>query len=171
MGLSGQISQLGSDSFDTSTSSFILPLSGDTIILHTNPFRGGTTNLPDDYAEADIDEYNRSVAAGEGQIIRVTATSYGGKTNWIKIVRRMVNGKVHESGSSVNNPKSQELKNELEFYKNDYRGLSAKAKTEPPHGSVQMVMDGVLMDVDFWKFEHPVYGEVTLYNGIPAEIQ
>lgn len=168
VGFSGQISQLGSDSFETATSTAILPGSGDTVTVHSNVFRGGAVNLPEHFSEADVDEYTRSVAAGEGEIIKVNGISYGGRTSWVKIVRRTINGQINEGGDETRDPPSQEPANFFAFLKDHSRDLTARIKSEPPHGSMQMTVDGVLMDLDYWTFEYPGFGSVTRYEGIPA---
>lgn len=169
IGFSGQVSQLGSDSFDTTTSTVIVPSARDTFTVHKNAFRGGSVNLPEDYSEADVDEYQRSVAAGEGEIVGAFGTSIGGKTSWMKLTRRTVNGEDIQVGDSVMEPKSEDTDEHYDFNLAHGKALTARTKTEPPHGQVQLSMDGVLMDFNYWTFEYPGYGEVTRYYGTPVQ--
>ncbi len=165
---SGQVSQLGSDSFDTTTDTIILTMSGDTVTFYENVFRGGSAVLPD-FSEADVEDYHRSVAAGEGELVKVTGTSYGGKTNWDKIVRRIINGKENLGGEIVKDPKSETPHDFLKFMKDHVADFNARLKLEPPHGEMQMVVDGILVDFQFWTYEYPGYGKVTRYTGTPAQ--
>jgi len=169
MMFSGQVTQLGSDSFDTTTSTITLPLSSNTVTLHENVFRGGTVYLPGLSSEADVDEYHRSVAAGEGEMVRASGTSYGGKTYWTKLIRRNINGKESEVGDTVQNPKSETPRGFDEFLVAYGKNFNARIKLEPPHGRMQKVIDGVLVDFKFWAFEYPGYGKVTRYFGTPVE--
>ena len=164
---SGQVNQLGSNGFDTTTSTTILPLSGGTVTVHENAFRGGEVNLLEDFSESDIDEFHRSVAAGEGEMVKVSGTSYGGKTNWVKLVRRVINGKENLSGEIVQDPKPESPRDIDEFIKAHNNDLRTRSKSEPPHGEMRMVIDGILVDFKFWTFEYTGYGEVTRYLGTP----
>jgi hypothetical protein len=167
---SGKISQLGSNSFETEKK-IGLSAWGDTIIRHYNVFGGGSTNLPDSYTDADVRAFNQSLAAGEGEMTRVTGLSYGGKTSWIKHMRRDINGKVTETGQSTVNPVSEEPVDMVAFFIAHMGDLKGKMKSLPPQAEVTMTIDDVLVDFKVWTYEYPDYGKVTFYDGYPAEIQ
>lgn len=130
--VSGQVSQLGSDNFDTKVTTEFIPIVNDSITIYENVFRGGSVNLPRDFSEADIDEYQRSVAAGEGTVVKATGLSYGGKTSWLKFVTRDINGRINTEGRSTENPPSEEPENLLQFFQDHYRDLVSRTKTAPP---------------------------------------
>jgi hypothetical protein len=166
--LSGQLNQLGSDGFETNTRNE-KSLHGDTTTIHENVFRGGSVNLPRDFSEADIDEYHRSVAAGEGSIVMVTGLSYGGKTTWLKFVKRIVNGKENIEGGETESMISEDLDDFLQFYQKYNSDLKAKTATEPPHEIKRMVVDGVMLDFRIWTYEYPGFGKVTRHIGLPVD--
>lgn len=170
--VSGKISQLGSNSFD-SDKKVELNAMGDTVTRYYDQFGGGSTNLPDSFTEADVRGFKQSLAAGEGEgeMLRVTGLSYGGKTTWVKIMRREVNGKVIENGQVTDNPVSEILDNEVVFYQAHMKDLMGKIKTLPAQAEVTMVVDGIIVDFDIWTFDYPGYGKVIRYVGIPQEKQ
>ena len=165
---SGQVNQLGSDSFDTTTGTMVLPMSGDTATYYENVFRGGSAVLPG-YSEAEVEDFHRSVAAGEGEMVKVTGTFYGGKTTWAKIVRRTISGKERLVPDTVQDPKSETPHDFIKFMKAHVKDFNARLEMEPPHGERQMVVDGVLMNLQYWTYEYPGYGEVTRYTGTPVQ--
>lgn len=167
MGLSGSISQLGSDGFHTRKFAG-LSARGDSLTLYSNEFRGGTTSLPEDFSPEDVDEFHRSVAAGEGTIYMVTGLSYGGKTSWLKLVVRDINGKENRNGVKPNSPVSQDPDDMLPFLKTFYQDLIARSKTDPPRDRMQREVDGVMIEFGVWTYEYPGYGEVTRYVGYPV---
>ena len=168
MMFSGQINQLGSDSFDTTTSTTTILLSGNTETVYENVFRGGSVVLPG-LSEADVEDYHRSVAAGEGELVKVTGTSYGGKTRWVKIVRRTINGEENVGGDIVHDPKPETPHDFFKFMKAHAEDFNARIKLEPPHGETKMVIDGILVNFQYWTYEYPGYGEVTRYTGTPVQ--
>ncbi len=169
MMFSGQLNQLGSDSFDMTKRTEIHSWRGDSSTIYENVFRGSSFNVPKDYSQADIDEFQQSLAAGEGSIYMVTGLSYGGRTSWDKHVIRIINGKETRSGGAANSPPSQYPENHLEFIEANIRDLVGKCKNEPPHEKMKMMVDGVLIDFGVWTFEYPGYGDVTYYKGYPVE--
>lgn len=167
--LSGNVSQLGSDSFEMKKTTEFRPWRDGPVTVYENVFRGGSVNLPDEFSAADIDEFQRSVAAGEGTIIEATGLSYGGKTLWLKHVSRNINGRENLEGSTPENPPSQEPDDFIEFLTTNQADLISRTKTSPPQAKFKMVVDGVKMDFDSWTFEYPGYGKVTRYVGFPVE--
>lgn len=165
--LSGQISQLGSDDFDRTSKVVDTPLIGPTTV-YTDEFRKTSVNLPKNYTEADRDEFYRSSAAGEGEITMVTGLSYGGKTSWLKHIRKMVNEKVSNHGEPVRNPESVQPDDLIDFLVSHMADLKARTKAEPPHETMQMEFDGVMIDLKSWTYDYPGYGPVTSYNGFPV---
>lgn len=162
----GQISQLGSDGFGTRKS--VQPhLLGGTINIYENEFRGGGVSLPDHFTEADVEEWQRSFAAGEGTIYMATGLSYGGKTAWFKCVTWEINGKVNEWGGNPDSPPSDELEDETGFLLTYHQDLITRCQTDAPQGHLKMMIEDVLMDFAFWTYEYPGYGEVTRYVGFP----
>lgn len=170
---SGQLKQLGSDDFETISSSDVLPLNGDTVTIHEAPFRGTQVYLPEDFSETDVDEYFQGAAAREGEMIRVTGLSYEGKTDWTKIVRMVVNGQelVVNSPTPIQDPKPETPRDFEKFLLAHIMDLTARAKSEPPHARMQKAIDGVLVDFKIWEFEYPGYGKVIWYDGVPAGIE
>ncbi len=166
--LSGQISQLGSDSFETKKTTLLRPSIQDSVTVYENVFRGGSVNLPRDFSEADIDEYHRSVAAGEGTVIKATGLSYGGKTSWLKYVTRDINGRENTEGRATENPPSQEPENIMQFLQEHYRDLISRTKIDPPHATNRLTLDGILFEFEIWTYEYPGVGEVTRYIGFPV---
>ncbi len=164
--LSGSISQLGSDGFNTRKFAG-LSTRGDSLTLYSNEFRGGTTSLPEDFSPEDVDEFHRSVAAGEETIYMVTGLSYGGKTSWLKLVVRDINGKEHRNGVKPDSPVSQEPDNLLPFFQSHIQDLIARCQTDPPRDRMQLEVDGVVIEFGVWTYEYPGYGEVTRYVGYP----
>ena len=168
--VSGQVSQLGSDSFEMETTTGFLLLRDDTVTVYENVFRGGSVNLPDDFAPTDIDEYQRSTAAGEGTIVGATGYSYGGKTSWIALVKRDINGRENIEGRTPESPLSQDPDDYMDFLRGPYKELIARTKSDPPHGTMQMAVEGVMMEFSFWTYDYPRYGKVTYYRGYPVEL-
>lgn len=167
--ISGQVSQLGSDSFEMETTTEFRSWRNDSVTVHKNVFRGGSVNLPADFSPADIDEYQRSVAAGEGTIVRATGYSYGGKTSWIKHVNREINGKENIEGRTPDTPLSQDPDNYMDFLLAHYKDMVGRSRTDVPDGTMRMAVDGVLIEFNFWTFDYPPYGKVTYYDGHPVE--
>jgi|GEM_PF-6452056 len=166
--MSGQVSQLGSDSFDV-TKTRELQFNGDSINVYHDDFGGGTINLPAGFTEIDIDEYMRAAAADEGAFRKVFGISYSGKTFWRKIITRNINGEEMNEGVATKIPPSQEPDNYEKFIPAYFPELIAKTRQEPPHGTMEMVVDGVLVVFSVWTYEFPEYGEVTYYLGFPVE--
>jgi hypothetical protein len=166
--LSGQISQLGSDSFDMNKTTEYRPVLDDSVTVYENVFRGGSVNLPRDFSEADVDEYQRSVAAGEGTVVKATGLSFGGATFWLKYVTRDINGRENTEGRATKNPPSQEPENIMQFLQEHYQDLVARTKTDPPHGTQRLTLDGILFEFDIWTYEYPGFGAVTCYIGFPV---
>ena len=166
--LSGQVTQLGSDNFESKVTTVFRPYLNDSVTIHENVFRGGSVTLPRDFSEADIDEYQRSVAAGEGTVVKATGLSYGGKTSWLIIVTRDINGRENTEGRSTENPHSQEPENFLQFLQDHNRDLISRTKTDPPHTTERLTLDGILFEFDIWTYEYPEYGQVTRYIGFPV---
>ncbi len=168
---SGQLNQLGSDGFDTIVRTETTDY-GVTTNIHENVFRGGSVGFPDNFSEADADEFHRSVAAGEGEIVKVTGLSYGGKTTWNTFITKMnINNKEIIPGGRPNYPKSEFPENYIEFLKTNFSDLKAKANSTPPHRTEQMMVDGIMIDFQIWTFEYPGYGPVTRYLGTPVKPQ
>ena len=130
--VSGQVSQLGSDNFETKVTTEFIPIVNDSITIYENVFRGGSVNLPRDFSEADIDEYQRSVAAGEGTVVKATGLSYGGKTSWLKFVTRDINGRINTEGRSTENPPSEEPENSSSFFRTTTGTWYPGPKPTPP---------------------------------------
>lgn len=166
--MSGQVTQLGSDNFDSKVTAEFRPYLNDSVTIHENVFRGGSVTLPQDFSEADIDEYQRSVAAGEGTVVKATGLSYSGKTSWLIFVTRNINGRENTKGRSTENPPSQDPENLLQFLQNHYRDLISRTKTDPPHATERLTLEGILFEVDIWIYEYPEYGQVTRYIGFPV---
>jgi hypothetical protein len=167
--VSGQVTRLGSDSFEMETTTEFRPWRGDSVTIYENVFRGGSVNLPADFSQADIDEYQRSVAAEEGTIVRATGYSYGGKTSWIKHVKREINGRENIEGREPHSPLSQDPDKYMEFLLGHYKDLVGRSRTNPPDGSMRLAVDGVLIEFNFWTFAYPQFGKVTYYDGYPVE--
>jgi len=166
--LSGQIFQLGRDGFETKISTGFHPAVNDSVTVYEYVFRGGSVNLPQDFTETDIDVYTRSVSAGEGTVVKATGLSYGGKTSWLKFVNRDINGRENTEGRPSIDPPSQDPDNFLKFLQDNFRDLVARTKTEPPHATKRLTLDGILFEFDIWTYEYPGYGEVTRYIGFPV---
>ncbi len=118
--------------------------------------------------KSDRDELNRSVAANEGKLVKVTGLSYGGKTTWNKFIRMNINDKEIIPGGRPENPSSEFPDNYFEFLQAHYSDLEAKTNSVPPHRTERIIVDGVMMDFKIWTFEFPGYGLVTRYLGTPV---
>ena len=81
----------------------------------------------------------------------------------------IINGKEREVNDPIKDPKPETPHNLEKFLVANHLDLNAKTNSEPPHGKMQKVIDGVLVDFKFWTYEYPGYGEVTRYVGIPVE--
>lgn len=166
--ISGQISQLGGDNFETQKTTHFRPSINDSSTVYENIFRGGSMSLPPDFSEADIDEFHRSVAAGEGTVVKATGLSYGGKTYWVKFVIRDINGKENLSGIPTENPPAEDPENYEEFLREHFPDLVSRTKADPPHATNRLTLDGILFEFEIWTYEYPGYGEVTRYIGFPV---
>jgi len=140
MMFSGQLNQLGSDSFDTVREDWTSP-----------------------------DELNRAMAAGEGELLWVQGTSYGGKTNWLKMVKFVVNGKIDPRGMDLDDRTDIEPDNYLDFLVKYARDIVKKTESTPHQRETVMTFDGVVCKVKIWVFNYPEYGEVTRYIGTPIQ--
>lgn len=167
---SGKISQLGGNGFD-----FIkkreVNLLGDTLSFYYDGVGTARINLPDSLTDAEVEAYKQSLAAGEGKIIKVTGLSYGGKTQWLKILRREVLGRESIDGRATESPVSEYPKDFEKFMLANMEELVARAESLPPHAEAIMLVDGIMVDFDIWTFEYPGYGKVTWYVGFPVEKQ
>jgi len=148
--LSVQFNPWGSDSFKATPSVLESP-PGNTIIAHENVV--GSAN----------------VASGTGTIMEVTGLSYGGKTQWLKLVKRSVNGKVNVGEETPKNPASEIPANHIQFLNTYWSDLKAKTVTDAPHKKQRMAVDGVMLDFRIWTYEYPGFGQVTRYVGKPVD--
>jgi len=164
----GQVSQLGSDSFDTVREDWNSP-TGKTMPVIRNEFRQQDFTITEDFAPEDTDELNRAIAAGEGELLWVEGTSYGGKTNWLKMAKFVVNGKIDKRGMNLNDRTDVEPDNYLEFLKKYNRDIVKKTESTPHQRETVMTFDGVVCKVKIWVFHYPEYGEVTRYVGTPIQ--
>ena len=67
---SGQLSQLGSDDFEMAPEKK-LNISKEMIRLMKNEFRGSAFVVPEGFSPDDLDKMNRSILAGEGELVWV----------------------------------------------------------------------------------------------------
>jgi hypothetical protein len=168
---SGQLNQLGSDGFDTIVRTETT-VYGETKNIHENVFLRGSVGLPRNFSETDADEFHRSAAAGEGEVVKVTGLSYGGKTAWnIFITKMKINDMEIIPGGRPNNPKSEFPDNYFEFLKTNFSDLKAKTNSAPHHRTERMIVDGQMVEFQIWTFEYPGYGPVTRYLGTPVKPQ
>jgi len=163
---SGQLNQLGSDDFEMAREDWV-NLRGKTIPVMRNEFRGNSFSVPKDFTPEDLDEMNRSILAGEGELVWVQGTSYGGKTNWLKYVNRVINGKIQGTGGSLEDRPHVEPDNYLEFLVEHAREIVEMTDSTPPQRETVMTFDGVVCNVKIWVFHFPEYGEVIRYMGTP----
>ena len=169
---SGQLNQLGSDSFDVvrEDEDFVSPW-GTIYPLMKNEFRGNSFTVPRSYSAEDIDELNRSLAAGEGKIELVKGTSFGGKTVWTKIITRVVNGKIENRGTSLEDRPYEVPDDWDNFVLKHYREMDNKTKSMPHQRETVMTFDGVACEMKIWVFHFPEFGEVIFYMGTPIQEQ
>jgi hypothetical protein len=164
---SGQLNQLGSDDFEMAREDWV-SLLGKTIPVMKNEFRGSTFTVPEGFSPDDLDELNRSILAGEGELLWVQGTSYGGKTNWVKYVNRVINGKLQGSGADLVDRPDVEPDNYVEFLKKYVREIVEMTDSTPPQRETVMTFDGVVCNVEIWVFHFPEFGEVIRYIGTPV---
>jgi hypothetical protein len=165
---SGSLNQLGSDDFKTVRDDYV-NLQGNAVPVLKNEFRGNSFIIPKDFTPADLDEMNRAIAAGEGEIIAVYGTSYGGKTNWIKYVKQIINGKVNKMGQDLADRPDVTLDNYMKFLEVHMQDIVEKTRTSPHQREALMTFDDVLCNMKIWVFHFPEYGEVLRYQGVPVE--
>lgn len=165
---SGQISQLGSNTFETIKTREVHPL-GDTLTYYYDVFGTGSVTLDDSFTESDVLAYKQSLAANDEEIVRVTGLAWGGKYTWLKHVKRDINGRDHISGLAPKNPVSEDPRDLIKFLMTHMEDLVHKTKTLPAQAETTLTIDGVLVKMDVWTFTYPGYGEVTRYSGYPIE--
>jgi hypothetical protein len=168
MMFSGQLNQLGSDDFEMVRDDWVSPL-GKTIPVMKNEFRGSTFTVPEGFSPDDVDELNRSILAGGGDFLSVQGTSYGGKTTWLKVVNRVINGKILKINDDLNDRPDVEPDNYVEFLVKYNREIVEKTRSTPPQSETVMTFDGVVCNVKIWVFNFPEYGEVIRYMGTPIQ--
>lgn len=165
---SGPFNQLGSDDFETVRDEYVT-FRGDTIPFLKNEFRGSSFAIPKGFTPADLDEMNRAITAGEGEIMAVYGISYGGKTSWIKYVKQITNGKINKMGQDLADRPDVTPDNYLKFLEAHIKDIVEKTRTSPPQREALMTFDGVLCKMKIWVFHFPEYGEVLRYQGVPVE--
>jgi hypothetical protein len=116
-----------------------------------------------------VDELNRSILAGGGDFLSVQGTSYGGKTTWLKVVNRVINGKILKINDDLNDRPDVEPDNYVEFLVKYNREIVEKTRSTPPQSETVMTFDGVVCNVKIWVFNFPEYGEVIRYMGTPIQ--
>jgi hypothetical protein len=165
---SGQLNQLGSDDFDLIMEDWVSPL-GKDVPVAKHQFSGQSFTGLEDLSTEDLDEFYRAVSAGEGEIVWVQGTSYGGKTKWLKYVKQVVNGKIVNRGGVLDDRPFVEPDNYLEFLVKHVHEIEKKTRTEPHQSETVMTFDGVVCNVKIWVFHFPEYGEVIRYVGTPIQ--
>ena len=167
---SGQLNQLGgSDNFDIVRDDWV-DTRETTIPVMKNDFGSIIFSVPKDFSSEDLDELNRSIMAGEGEIVWVHGTSYGGKTNWLKYVNQVINGKIQGIGSDLDDRPDVEPDNYEDFLVKYNRVIVEKTDSTPSQRETVMTFDGVVCNVKIWVFHFPEYGEVIRYIGTPQEL-
>ena len=165
---SGQLNQLGSDDFDLILEDWVSPL-GKDVPVAKHQFSGQSFTGLEDLSTEDLDEFYRTVSAGEGEIVWVQGTSYGGNTKWLKYVKRVVNGKIVNQGHALDDRPFVEPDNYLEFLKKYVYEIENKTRSIPHQRETVMTFDGVICNVKIWVFHFPEYGEVIRYLGTPTQ--
>ncbi|MEN8006350.1 MAG: hypothetical protein ABFS42_05010 [Candidatus Krumholzibacteriota bacterium] len=168
MGLSGQVSQLGSDDFDAVPEDLLM-ITGKTVSTMKNEFRNTRFSVPQDYSQEDLEELNRSIAADDGKLLGVTGISYGGKTKWLKDVQMVVNGKILETGMNLTDRPHERPDNFDDFLLAHNKEIHLLTRSEPFQRETVMTFDGVACRVRIWEFHFPGFGQVTRYVGTPVQ--
>ncbi len=167
---SGQLNQLGSDSFDT-ISRTETTYWGVTSNIYENVFRSESVSGQGDFSESDADEVHQYLLADDGELVKVTGLSYGDKTVWNTFKKMNINSEEIIPGGHPGNPPSEYPENYFEFLASHYSELKTRANSTPPHRTERMIVDGIMMDFQIWTFEYPGYGPVTRYFGTPVKLQ
>ncbi len=166
--ISGQFAKLGGDGFNAIIEDWVNSR-GETIPVLRNEFRGNTFTAPKDFTSEDLDELNHALAAGDGELLAVWGISYGGKTSWIKYVKRMINGKIDKRGESPQDRPAVEPDNYQKFLETHMREIVQKTKILPAQREALMTFDGIPCKMQIWVFHFPDYGEVLRFKGVPVE--
>jgi len=165
---SGQLNQLGSDGFDTIREDWVSPI-GKNVPLIKDKFSGQPHSGLEDLSAKDLDEFYRAEAAGEGEIVLVQGTSYGGKTDWLKYVNQVINGKIIKTGVGLDEGPDVEPDNFEDFLVKHELEIIEKTNSTPPQRETVMTFDGVVCNVEIWVFHFPEFGEVIRYIGTPIQ--
>ena len=46
--------------------------------------------------------------------------------------------------------------------------MVSRTKTDPPHATERLTLDGILFEFDVWTYDYPEFGKVTRYVGFPV---
>ena len=169
----GQITQLGSDAFETESAQLSVG-DNDTLRIMVSPVRGNVGNALPDMTTDEVRELQEVNILREGKIAGITAISFGDQPAWWRIDyvnviggKKVTNSRAPatlsvESQAPTRDKFSFVLHERLEFESQiDSGALPAEA-----FGLV--VADGVTFDVRMWSREYAEWGKVTIYRGSPV---
>lgn len=117
----------------------------------------------------DLDGFNRAEAAGECELVWIQGTSYGGKTDWLKYEKQVIDGKTINTGSGLDDRRGDEPDNFADFHVKHEPEIIEKTNSTPPQRETVMTFDGVVCNVEIWVFHFPEFGEVIRYIGTPIQ--
>lgn len=164
---SGQISNLGSDSFDLISEPDTTLLGNETTV-HTNSFSGYSFTATG--SDQKISDIQQAFAAQDGKLTSISCLAYGGKQKWKVNREAIIEGEIREL--TADNPEwlpRDDLDQEIDFFLNYYRDLLDRSKTLRPDQVSTMTVFGVEFTVHTWKHTYPSFGEVTYSRGNPTE--
>lgn len=165
---SGQISQLGSDDFETNPTQELDAL-GNEATIHTDEVRGST--LVFHGSDEDAKELLQQKAAGEGILSYVSCIGYGGQTRWMFVYMHEINGVMHRTNTRYN-PEGYpnvDLPNEEYFQRTYRRDLNNLYRNTPPLEEYFLEIEGTRILMKTWKKWYPGFGEVTYSRGTPLD--
>ncbi len=170
--IGGQVTELGSDGFDTISRVMELT-NGEKFIKITAPFRGTGLAVPEEFSPEKTYEIQQAIAADDIKPVRLEGINVFGKTMWLMEYASVIQGEISLHTSVPKNligfnseitPKTFEF---VASHITPFKDLIKQGKV--PRKKFQAIRsNGLIFEVYSWTRSFPGFGEVTYYAGKPV---